>query len=195
MNKGLLTFCLILTCGTCLFTGNAVATVITTEVNPLNGHIYHLLDQTNWTDAQNEAISLKGNLVTINDQSENDWLAATFGNFGGIPRAFFIGLNDANVEGQYEWVSGEPVSFINWSIGEPNNFVNGDEDYGMMWQSGIGLDGQWNDFANIDSLSNPNFGTIPMFAVVEVSVPEPGTFLLSLFGAASLLSRRVMGSS
>jgi hypothetical protein len=157
------------------------ASILTTEVNPSNGHTYYLLSQTTWTQAEADAVALGGHLVTINDSIENGWLANAFGDVG----PFFIGLNDITTEGVYQWVSGESSPFLNFAPGEPNNFVGGDEDYVMMWQNGLGLDGQWNDYVDQDSITNPSFGTIPMYAVVEVqdvgTVPEPSS--LALLGA------------
>lgn len=169
---------------------NARADIITTAVNPANGHTYHLLSQTTWTQGEAEATSLGGHLVTINDAAENSWLVSVFSNFGGTPRAFFIGLNDVASEGTYVWSSGETSAFINFADGEPNNFVGGNEDYIMMWQSGIGLDGKWNDFVNENSLSNPTFGTIPLYAVAEITaVPEPSSVILVLAAGALLACR------
>src|SRR5438874_186435 len=65
-------------------------------VNPANGHTYYRLTQSNWADAESEAVSLGGHLATINDQAENDWVYATFHT---EPSGLWIGLNDAAAEG------------------------------------------------------------------------------------------------
>ncbi|NUO79217.1 hypothetical protein HUU05_04000, partial [candidate division KSB1 bacterium] len=90
-------------------------------VNSTNGHTYYLLDDTTWTASENEAISLDGHLVTINNEEENVWVAQTFGHFGGgnYP-LLWIGLNDAAVEGTFVWASGEQPTYTNWHSGEPN---------------------------------------------------------------------------
>ena len=68
-----------------------------------NGNQY-LLTSPNltWSQAQAEAESLGGNLVTINDASEETWLKNNFGDTEG----FWIGINDAASEGNFEWASG-----------------------------------------------------------------------------------------
>ena len=82
-----------------------------------------------WTDASVMAQSYGGHLATITSQEEQDFL----GNYGG-----WIGLTDENVEGQWEWVTGEPVNYTNWIDGEPNDAGNG-EDYVERFEYG------WND--------------------------------------------------
>jgi hypothetical protein len=37
------------------------------------------------------------------------------------PLAFWIGLSDRQVEGEFRWVNGEPLSYQNFAPGEPNN--------------------------------------------------------------------------
>jgi Ca2+-binding RTX toxin-like protein len=127
------------------------------------GHIYFLSNTalgTSWTDAQVQAIAAGGNLVTINDAAENQWLINTF----GTAESFWIGLNDVNNEGVFEWVSGEPVTYTNWAAGEPNNI--GDEDYGELNPSFA--PGQWNDRAVFAS----EFGGR---GIIEAIASTPGT--------------------
>ncbi|MEM9264082.1 MAG: DUF4347 domain-containing protein [Cyanobacteria bacterium P01_F01_bin.13] len=104
-----------------------------------NGKRYLLTDGSKtWEQAQAEAESLGGNLVTINDAAEETWLRQTFGD----AERLWIGLNDRQVEGQFEWANGEPVTYLNWASGEPNNF-NGNEDMAALnWNS----QGEWNDW-------------------------------------------------
>ncbi len=46
-----------------------------------SGHKYYLLGQDNWTNSQNEAILLGGNLATINSLAENNFVISQFANF------------------------------------------------------------------------------------------------------------------
>ncbi|MBF2073641.1 MAG: DUF4347 domain-containing protein [Synechococcales cyanobacterium C42_A2020_086] len=81
-----------------------------------NGNEYLLTDPNlDWDQAQAAAQRLGGNLVTINDAEEEAWLQQTF----GTQERFWIGLNDRDNEGQFRWVSGEPITYTNWQPGAP----------------------------------------------------------------------------
>ncbi len=84
-----------------------------------------------------------GNLVTINDETENDWLLATFLALLPEYNNFWTGFNDVAVEGSWEWVSGEPVTYTNWAPGQPDDA--GGEDY--CWLIGVNYPEykDWND--------------------------------------------------
>ncbi|XP_073907931.1 FRAS1-related extracellular matrix protein 1 isoform X8 [Castor canadensis] len=57
-----------------------------------------------------------GSLVTVFSSQHMDWLW----DLGGR-KPFWIGLNDREHGGHWEWVSGEPVVFTNWRRGPPKN--------------------------------------------------------------------------
>jgi len=100
-------------------------------------YVYSLTSPTTWTEAQNIAQSMGGNLVTVNSAAENQFLVDTF---GGSER-LWIGFNDAQEEGVWEWVSGEPVTYTNWGAGQPDNY-GGNQDYASINWSSPGL---WDD--------------------------------------------------
>jgi len=104
--------------------------------NPVTGHDYlYVDDPMPWAEAEEFAVSLAGHLVTINDAAEDTWLVATLGT------EYWIGFNDIAAEGEWVWVSGEPVTFTNWCPDEPNNSEPG-EDAAVIWnRPPIG----WND--------------------------------------------------
>ncbi|MBL8881124.1 MAG: hypothetical protein JNG88_18600, partial [Phycisphaerales bacterium] len=80
--------------------------VLDTRVNPANGHTYHLLAGGSWTAAQATAVALGGNLATVNDQAEHDWINAQWHNWQGVDRDLWIGLTDAAQEGNFVWIDG-----------------------------------------------------------------------------------------
>ncbi|MGF1601254.1 MAG: DUF4347 domain-containing protein [Thermosynechococcaceae cyanobacterium] len=126
-----------------------------------NNHEYVLTDGVkSWQDAQAEAESIGGNLVTINDADEEVWLKHTFGTAEG----FWIGINDRQVEGQFEWVSGETSTYTNWAPGEPNN-GRGNQDYGWM---NYGASKQWDD----------HYPTAQLSGIIEIDANTSNTFAL-----------------
>ena len=125
------------------------------------GHSTYLLSQAaTWTEAQAEAQSYGGNLVTINDAAEEAWLKSTFGN----SERFWLGMNDVETEGEMQWISGEAVTYTNWASGEPNNWGDG-EDYGVT-----NYGSQWND----DDYSTPYRG------IIEIDWSSVAVMILSL---------------
>ena len=101
-----------------------------------NGNTYLLGTAGTWQQVQAQAQSLGGNLVTINNQAEQDWLVSTFGG----SEQLWIGFTDEVTEGEFKWVSGETSTYTNWYPDEPNNA--GNEDYVGM---NFGGAGKWND--------------------------------------------------
>lgn len=116
---------------TCAFASVASGQVIQGPItNPANGHEYYLLQNSNWTQAEAWAVALGGHLATINDEAENEWVFTTFSSPAGQPPNLWIGLNDAAVEGEYVWASGEASTMEPlFADGEPNDDINvADED-------------------------------------------------------------------
>jgi hypothetical protein len=165
---------------------HAVGTIYTI-VNPANQHTYYLLSPSTWTDAESLAQTLGGHLVTINDANEQNWVYNTFSGYAGGNNTLWIGINDAAVEGQFVWASGESVAYSNWYLSEPNNY-QGQEDYGSIFSPSDSRAGFWNDSDNLYTL-RPQGGTIPVSGVVEV-VPEPNAFALMGLAAVGFLARR-----
>ncbi len=149
--------------------------------NPSNGHRYYLSVDTNWNAAEALGVGIGGHLATINDATENNWVVGTFSNFGGQPRVLWIGLNDVAQEGVFQWVSGEPVTYLNWAPPEPNDGagVYPTEEHVHIWNPDSGWPlGSWND-AQEFLLYN---------GVIEV-IPEPSTLALFQVGALFAMAR------
>ena len=78
-------------------------------VNPANGHAYKRIPCESRDAAVAQATKEKAHLVAINDVAEQAWLTAVFGH-----EFYWIGLSDAEKEGQWQWDNGEPVTYENW---------------------------------------------------------------------------------
>ncbi len=99
--------------------------------NPNNGNQYFLTPEMSWQEAQDLATKMGGNLVTINDEKENQWLIETF--ITPDTNFLWIGINDQAVEGEFVWVSTEKTTYLHWAEGEPNNNPQqGGEHFGVI---------------------------------------------------------------
>ena len=78
-------------------------------VNPANGHGYIKMPCKGLEDAREIAAAEGAHLVAINDKAEQEWLLGLFGN-----HLYWIGLSDAEKEGEWIWQNGEPVTYTNW---------------------------------------------------------------------------------
>lgn len=150
-------------------------------LNADNAHSYARWDQTGtWWDAHdaieayNATAGTHAHLATFCEAVEENWVKAQF----GASEYFWIGFTDCDhysVEGEWVWVTGEPVTYTNWYGNEPNN--QGDEDYAAMnWHGG------WNDAK----------GTAVLGAIFEIDAapgamvdesPERGAWFLLVCAA------------
>ncbi|MEM6965179.1 MAG: lectin-like protein [Bacteroidota bacterium] len=104
-----------------------------------NGSKYYCSNVNNysWTSAKNKSNQNGGQLVVINNSSENNYVRSNL-----IASTAWIGYSDAANEGNWQWVAGSS-NYTNWASGEPNNLgpsYNG-ADYALMFKN----DGKWKD--------------------------------------------------
>lgn len=163
-----------------LATAAKATAILTSALNPANGHTYYLIGDDpqagkgiSWTDAEAFAITLGGHLTTVRSAEENTWIQQTFPQYPFL----WIGLSDQRSEGAYEWADGEPTSYLNWYSGEPNNY-GGNEDFVEMYNF---WGGGWNDNGNI-AVDSSRWG----FAAVA-EVPEPSSICLAVLALLSLV--------
>jgi len=92
-----------------------------------------------WVEAEAFCRALGGHLATMTTPEENDFVHS-FMRGNGFTTAYF-GLEDEERDHTWEWVTGEPVEYLNWDSGEPSYSPR--ERYGMYFYKHI--QGTWND--------------------------------------------------
>ena len=145
------------------------ATFATRYVYEYGGHYYTPTSgPKDWQNAQAEAASLGGNLVTVNSQAEQDFLRRVFFSDAKRYDLYWIGLNDLAEEGTFVWASGQPVTYTNWAPGEPNDFPPGEDAVVINWITDLN-NGAWNDFPADQKLTG----------IIELPARPSGAWLAS----------------
>jgi hypothetical protein len=112
---------------------------------PNQSHRYRPVAQAaSFEDAEDACAADEAYLVVIEDQAENVWVR-------GLQNGEqWIGLDDRDDEGDYQWANGvdleRGVDYENWATGEPNNSWGAEDCVEML------DDGRWNDSDCDDSL-------------------------------------------
>jgi len=164
----------------------AQAALVGPVTNPGNGSVYYVIDgSTTWAQAEAQAASLGGHLVTINDLAENQWILS---NLAGPGNLYWTGARDDAVEGTFAWTSGETWSYANWAPGEPDNDTGsgGNGDFGYF----DGTTGLWGDtdgsFAGFVGMGIAEV----MQETTPVPLPAAAWLLLSGLGGLGFVGRR-----
>ncbi|HEX2750541.1 MAG TPA: lectin-like protein, partial [Verrucomicrobiales bacterium] len=140
-----------------------------------SGHWYARINEPmTWTEAQQVCQALGGYLACVTTEEENAFVFSAFAS----DRLCWLGGTDAEKEGSWRWVSGEPFTLTAWAESEPNN-SNGNEHY---IQTGIDPRGltrqfirQWNDMS-VEGDWRARFVTYPVCEWNELprrQVPPP----------------------
>jgi hypothetical protein len=141
--------------------------------SPVNGHVYHLLAESSWQDAEAVAVRMGGHLATLRNPEEQAWVFDQFGGIGGQFRSLWIGLRRISPGGPFGWVSGEPITYTHWLPGQPDDSpVTQGESYVHLLNTGNAYGhpgGYWNDLAS----PNAVFTVFdPVCGVVEIIPPQ-----------------------
>lgn len=92
-------------------------------VNPENEHLYLVVNRdVTWEMAVRDCELLGAHLVTIQSAQENEFVH-------NLVRVSWLGGSDADHEGTWTWITGEPWEYTNWVAGEPNNHGETGEHY------------------------------------------------------------------
>ena len=79
----------------------------------------------NWFDAHDYCLEIGGYIVEIDTEEEE---TALLGAFNVYDQDYWIGLTDADTEGEWIWAdSGFSPKYTAWAKGEPNDMNNGED--------------------------------------------------------------------
>ncbi|MBI4794149.1 MAG: hypothetical protein HY789_15735 [Deltaproteobacteria bacterium] len=180
-----------------------VATAAYTWVK-YNSHWYTLTEKwESWIDAESEAVSAGGHLVTINDSKENSWLAENYrytyveGHTGdGLYAAANIGYYYDPEDTAWEWISGQPVTYTN--LLSTWDYYTGNYAYIHTNEHTFVPGGTWN---HAYWHTDPNASLGYLKGIIERDtnpVPLPGAVFLFGAGLSYLFgcgSKRLKGTS
>ncbi|MBD2201903.1 lectin-like protein [Calothrix sp. FACHB-168] len=142
--------------------------------------IYLLSSAGSWGQAQVEAQSFQGNLVTINDAKEQTFLAGLF-----AIQEPWIGLSDAGKEGIFTWF-GEQSAYQNWLPNLPS--ADHIRDFAYLTNTGWNHDVQHANRQGIIEIKNP---ATPILVIEDLGIIEPASgtkqaqFKVKVFGSSS----------
>uniref|UniRef100_A0A8C6SUQ0 C-type lectin domain-containing protein n=1 Tax=Neogobius melanostomus TaxID=47308 RepID=A0A8C6SUQ0_9GOBI len=75
-----------------------------------------LANAVTWAHAQQHCLTLGGTLATVHNHEEEAFVKRVAGG-----KDAWIGLSDAQQDGFWFWINGNPLAYTNWCAGEPNN--------------------------------------------------------------------------
>ena len=121
-------------------------TVCPCDVFEYGGSVYQLCDSEEaWASAVVSCDADGYHLATIDDSAEDAALRVETGTYSSDLH-WWIGYNDIDAEGTWEWIDGSTSTYTNWNSGEPNDLFG--EDCATFSYSG-----NWNDWACTNSTS------------------------------------------
>jgi len=175
-----------------------------------NDHFYDVIlvpGGINWESAKTAAIAAGGHLATITSPEENAFihgLASSNPDFWSFQphSGEYIGpwLGGFQPEGSpepggnWQWVTGEPFAYTNWTPREPDN-GNWGEDRLHFWdgRTPVPMASTWNDLPSDYGLSNP-WAYVMEYPSKPAVIPAPGALVLACIGAGCVNCLRRRGT-
>jgi hypothetical protein len=165
-----------------------------------NGHYYGLImpdshdDSYSWTSARTAAESMtygemQGYLATVTSLGESEFLREQFSSQlsddSANAKYAWIGLFAPTTTSDFQWVTGEPLSYTDWAPGEPNFYGSPLWQHVHYWTRdfGSGPTWTWNNEQDF-----PGRNTYGYFVEFGTAVPEPSTFAMVGLSGALLLA-------
>ena len=124
-------------------------TVNTSDIVNYNGHAYAIFEEgISWDDAREACEKRGGHLICINNEEEQKFIQTIVA--GRSFPYYWIGLTDAETEGAFKWVNGDPLTYTNWGTDQPDNWNN--------WEDSVMIPNRDMHYSQYEEWSNA-FGT------------------------------------
>ncbi|XP_035381863.1 CD209 antigen-like protein C [Electrophorus electricus] len=101
-----------------------------------SSYYYFSNERKNWAESRQYCREMGADLVIINSREEQEFIKE-------VNIYAWIGLSDAQTEGNWKWVDGSPLTTVYWRKGEPND-AHKDEDCAVYLNEVVSLN-TWND--------------------------------------------------
>jgi len=97
-----------------------------------------------WHDAEADAERRGGRLATVKNEEDHRQLVRCIGTATLNRYNFWLGATDEDLEGDWRWITGEPLDYTRWLQSGANMAPDniGNEDYLELWRGGKN---EWND--------------------------------------------------
>lgn len=153
-----------------------------------NGHYYEVFTTLRtWDNARWAAEQMGGYLASITTQAENDFVTSLLPPNLNAWLGGFQPPGSSEPAGNWQWITGEAFTYMNWNTGEPNNGVGwGITDEKALEIYGIltGALGKWND-ARPDV---ETYGYVVEYDTIPQGIPEPPAPLVAVPDTSNTLS-------
>nr|XP_006815389.1 PREDICTED: uncharacterized protein LOC100369221 [Saccoglossus kowalevskii] len=111
--------------------------ILTTESGCIRYHV--VSSKKTWQQSKSECENIGGVLASLHTQAIFQAVRSFIlnGNFDGKVKGYWIGLNDLNNEGSFEWLNGEPFDWTRWANKQPNDNnqgSSGGQDCVQLWK-------------------------------------------------------------
>ncbi len=125
-----------------------------------NGHRYQSFEENmTWKEAKAYCENQGGYLASVTTPEENTFISGLIAN--GSKLFYWIGGTDEESEGSWQWVSGEPWDYSEWSDAQPDDSDGSEEYIGILREETEYLKpNKWNDFPNDGGVENGKGGFI-----------------------------------
>nr|XP_039250734.1 LOW QUALITY PROTEIN: macrophage mannose receptor 1-like [Styela clava] len=103
-------------------------------------YLFNDFEMTNFHAAEDTCMTNGGHLISLHSHNEQSFVTGQLKTFNRTIR-FWIGMQEfGGVDGEFVWLDGTPIDFVNWNPGEPNDTKGSEQCVEILQRNG-----KWND--------------------------------------------------